>query len=98
MRASDLKFRGDKEKEVTTTQNIMDQVEKYRREIIEAQRRLVAMPAMSPVSGGQGEMQKALLVEKWLKEMGMAIERIDAPDDRVPGGHRPNIAATLPGG
>lgn len=83
---------------MSTAQNLMDQVEKYRQEIIDAQRRLVAMPAMSPVSGGQGEMQKALLVEKWLEEMGLAIERIDAPDDRVPGGRRPNIAATFPGG
>lgn len=76
----------------------MDQVEKYRQDIIHAQRRLVAMPAMSPVSGGQGETQKALLVEGWLKEMGLAVERIDAPDDRVPGGYRPNIAAVWPGG
>jgi len=83
---------------VSIAQKLMAQVETYRPQIIEAQRQLVSLPALSPVSGGQGEMKKALLVEGWLRDMGLAIERVDAPDGRVPARVRPNIVATMPGG
>lgn len=66
--------------------------------IVELESILTAVPAMAPESGGTGEMKKAEILLAWLAEKGIKnIERFDAPDDRVPGGLRPNIVATIPG-
>lgn len=89
---------GEEVVDVNLAQQLMTQVSTYRSEIIESQSKLVAIEAMGPTNGGHGEMEKALLVQEWLEAMGLNIERVDAPDDRVPGGLRPNVVATLPGG
>ena len=66
--------------------------------IVELESILTAVPAMAPESGGTGEMKKAEVLLAWLAKKGIRnIERFDAPDDRVPGGLRPNIVATIPG-
>lgn len=77
---------------------IIQKIDSYADHLVEMQRQLVAVPALGPTSGGEGEMAKALLAQGWLEELGLATERIDAPDDRVPGGLRPNVAGRLPGG
>ncbi len=66
--------------------------------IVELESILTAVPAMAPESGGTGEMKKAEVLLAWLARKGITkVERFDAPDDRVPGGLRPNIVATIPG-
>lgn len=66
--------------------------------IVELESLLTAVPAMAPESGGTGEMKKAEALLGWLSKKGFTrIERFDAPDDRVPGGLRPNLVATIPG-
>lgn len=65
---------------------------------VELERDLCKLPAISPDSGGQGEIDKAEFLEKWLKEHGIAhIERFDAPDKNAKGGVRPNIVVTIHG-
>ncbi len=67
--------------------------------IVELESLLTAVPSMAPESGGTGEMKKAEVLQAWLARNGITkIERFDAPDERVPGGLRPNIVATIPGG
>lgn len=59
---------------------------------------LTAIPAISPESGGEGELDKCLALEAWLRERGFtALERHDAPDPRAKGGVRPSLVLTLPG-
>ena len=54
--------------------------------------------ALSPENGGDGEEEKALALESWLKENGFNdIKRYNAPDSRVSSGSRPNIVVTIPG-
>lgn len=66
--------------------------------VVEIQRALTAIPAVGPENGGQGEMARAQLIEKWLAEAGIdRILRFDSPDKRVECGIRPNIVAVLPG-
>jgi succinyl-diaminopimelate desuccinylase len=66
--------------------------------VVELETELCKSPAMSPDSGGQGEVDKAEFLEKWLKRCGIVnIERFDAPDKRAKGGIRPNIVATIHG-
>jgi succinyl-diaminopimelate desuccinylase len=83
---------------MATVEEILAQVAGYGEQIIEAQRRLVAVPALGPTNGGQGELAKAELVQGWLGDLGLAVERVDAPDARVEAGLRPNLVATLAGG
>ncbi len=65
---------------------------------IEVQERLTAHPAISPDSGGEGEVAKAQALEEILKEIGAEqIEHFDAPDERAKGGKRPNLIVTIPG-
>lgn len=77
---------------------VFSYIEKSVEGIIELESLLTSVPALAPESGGQGELEKALALEAWLKGQGIAdIVRMDAPDARVPSGIRPNLVATIPG-
>jgi succinyl-diaminopimelate desuccinylase len=66
--------------------------------LLELETELTKRPAVSPESGGQGELDKCLFLESWLRSHGIEqLERYDAPDSRAAGGIRPNLVATLPG-
>jgi succinyl-diaminopimelate desuccinylase len=66
--------------------------------IIELEKLLTAIPALSPDSAGCGELDKCLTLEEWLRANGITeLERIDAPDPRAKGGVRPNLIATIQG-
>jgi succinyl-diaminopimelate desuccinylase len=63
---------------------------------VELETGLCKYPAISPDSGGEGELDKCLFLETWLKAHGISqLERYDAPDPRAKGGVRPNLIATL---
>jgi succinyl-diaminopimelate desuccinylase len=65
---------------------------------VELERELTKRPAVSPDSGGRGELEKCEFLETWLKAHGITqLERYDAPDPRAEGGVRPNLIATIPG-
>ncbi len=76
---------------------IKDAIDAYGDQIIELQRELVAIPAVGPASGGPGEWAKAEMFQGWMERLGMDIVRVDAPDERVAEGLRPNILGLLPG-
>jgi succinyl-diaminopimelate desuccinylase len=66
---------------------------------VELETELTKRPAVSPESGGEGELDKCVFLEGWLKAHGITqLERYDAPDSRAKGGVRPNLVATIPGG
>lgn len=78
--------------------SICTSIDEMAETIVDLQRSLVAIPALGPRNGGQGELNKARFLMQYLKDMGFAdIRRYDAPDDSVSDGIRPNIAAVLPG-
>jgi succinyl-diaminopimelate desuccinylase len=65
---------------------------------VELETELTKRPAISPDSGGEGELDKCLFLEGWLKAHGItSLERYDAPDPRAKGGVRPNLIATING-
>lgn len=65
---------------------------------VEVERRLTAVPAIAPESGGTGELAKVEVIEKILGEIGVdLLERVDSPDPRAAGGKRPNLIARIPG-
>jgi succinyl-diaminopimelate desuccinylase len=65
---------------------------------VELETELTKRPAISPESGGEGELDKCLFLENWLKAHGITqLERFDAPDVKAKGGVRPNLIATIKG-
>jgi len=65
---------------------------------VELETGLCKYPAVSPESGGEGELDKCEFLATWLKAHGInQLERYDAPDPRAKGGVRPNLVATIPG-
>ncbi len=66
--------------------------------VFDLQRRLTAFKALGPDNGGHGEQEKSDFLESWLRSAGIeSIHHIDAPDNRVPSGRRPNLVVRLPG-
>jgi len=65
---------------------------------VELETELCKRPAISPESGGEGELDKCEFLEGWLAAQGIdKLERYDAPDPRARGGVRPSLVATIPG-
>jgi len=79
-------------------QRLKDKIEAYRREMVEFQKAITAIPALSPTSGGEGEWDKAMYIKNYLQEQGFSqIEQIDAPDPKAKNGKRPNLIVRIPG-
>jgi succinyl-diaminopimelate desuccinylase len=58
---------------------------------VELETELCRRPAVSPASGGEGELEKAEYLGDWLGSRGFTFERIDIRDDRARGKLRPNL-------
>jgi len=77
---------------------ILSDIDAQKQTIINLQRDLVRIPALSPANGGEGEKEKAVCLKKYLASIGLKdIQEFNAPDSRVECGYRPNIAAIIPG-
>jgi succinyl-diaminopimelate desuccinylase len=80
-------------------ENIFTFIDRSAALVVELEGELCKRPAVSPDSGGEGELEKCLFLEAWLRDHGITqLERYDAPDKRAKGGVRPNLVATIPGG
>ena len=78
-------------------QRLSERLDTYADQVIELQRQLVSRVALGPEVGGVGEADKAAFLAEVLKSWGLEVHNYPAPDDRVPGGTRPNLVAYLPG-
>ena len=78
-------------------QKLLQQIENQRSWAINLMAQLTSMPALGPDNNGRGEMDKALFLSGVLEDLGLHIERVDAPDARASQGVRPNILAWWPG-
>lgn len=66
--------------------------------IVALQQALTACRALGPENGGQGEEEKTAFIAAQLQAAGVTdLRRLDASDDRVACGHRPNLVARIPG-
>ncbi len=67
--------------------------------MIDAMKRMISIPAISPESGGEGEYDRGEFLVSLLKENGITrVSRFDAPDRKAKHGIRPNIVASLGNG
>lgn len=79
-------------------ERISKRIDSYRDEMIDLQMALTAIPALAPENGGDGEFKKSHYIIDFLKAHSFTdIIEINAPDDRVQSGIRPNVIARVPG-
>lgn len=76
---------------------IREQINRLEPQMVETQSRLVALPAISPVSGGEGEKAKVEYLAGLLRSWGLEVAEYRAPDRRAPAGYRPSLTARLRG-
>ncbi len=83
---------------MTAFERIAKRIDSYEEAMIKMQMELTAIPALSPDNGGDGEYKKAVCISSYLRKMNFPnITEINAPDDRVSSGIRPNLFSTIPG-
>jgi succinyl-diaminopimelate desuccinylase len=77
---------------------IAERIDSFRDEMIDMQIKLCSYPAISPASGGEGEVKKAEYLMEFLQANGFTdVSVIKAPDLDAPAGYRPNIFAIYKG-
>jgi succinyl-diaminopimelate desuccinylase len=65
--------------------------------MVRMQEALVARPAVSPASGGDGERARVEYLRPLLEGWGLAVTEYRAPDPAAPCGYRPSLVARLAG-
>ncbi|MGQ9677683.1 MAG: M20 family metallo-hydrolase [bacterium] len=81
----------------TIFEKICQHIEELEPEMVEMQRQLVALPAISPKSGGEGEKARVEYLKGVLRGWGFELEEFRAPDPLAPCGYRPSLIARVPG-
>lgn len=71
-------------------------IDERRDEMVKLLCNLIEIKAISPDFGGEGEVDKAEILMKYLKDFDY-VERFDAKDERAKKGIRPNIVAKVKG-
>ena len=76
-------------------EDVLERLDKSREAMVSTLTDLCRIPAIGPANGGDGEGKKAAHVQGLMKELGLKVEHVDAPDKHVPGGKRPNLVARV---
>lgn len=77
---------------------ILEALDQSTDELLLLQSSLVAIPALGPTNGGQGEAAKVASLHQYLAQFsGAQVETVRAADERVPGGFRPSLLVRRPG-
>ncbi len=71
--------------------------EEIKNYVISLYRKFIPIKALAPEFGGEGELDRAKVLEEEIRELGLTPSRFDAEDKRAKGGIRPNILALLEG-
>ncbi|MEO0078815.1 MAG: M20/M25/M40 family metallo-hydrolase, partial [candidate division WOR-3 bacterium] len=80
-----------------TFDRIKQRISELESEMVAMQAELVRRPAISPVSGGEGEQVRADFLRSVLESWNLRVDEFRAPDARVPCGYRPSLVARLEG-
>lgn len=79
-------------------QMVSEKIDGFRANMIEFQKAISRIPALSPTSGGDGEWDKAMFIKEFLHKKGITrIEQVDAPDPAAKNGKRPSLIVRFPG-
>jgi succinyl-diaminopimelate desuccinylase len=84
--------------EGTRFAEVDQKIENLRNEMIEFQKAITVIPAISPASGGTGEWDKVMYIKDYLQKKGFGnLEQVDAPDPQAKNGKRPNLVLRIQG-
>ena len=73
-------------------------IDEHTMTFVELETLLSSIPAISPLSGGEGEYKKAHALEDWLRRQGYTdFQYIESKDDKAYKGVRPSLILTIPG-
>ncbi len=73
-------------------------IRSYRDDMVAFQRSLTAVRALGPENGGEGEWERSRFLIEQARRFGISdITEVDATDERVPTGRRPNLILRVPG-
>lgn len=79
-------------------QEVTRRIEELRDESVAFLSRICSIPALGPENQGTGEMEKYLVLRDAVRALGPDVmEEVNAPDERVPDGQRPNLLAVFHG-
>lgn len=79
-------------------QVISQTIDSQKTQMIDFQKSITAIKALSPINEGDGEYDKTEFIKNFLTNSGITdIREFNAPDDTAKNGIRPNIVATIPG-
>lgn len=79
-------------------ETVLSHIDGQRDLVIELQRGMTAIPALGPENEGNGEIDKAAYLSRWLAENNITdVTELRAPDSRVECGYRPTLVARIPG-
>ncbi len=80
-----------------TLQSVLDRIDGARDEMVNSLVEICKIPAVHPESGGDGESEKAEFLKELIGKLGLPVRSVDAPDDRVSTGVRPNLLVEVDG-
>ena len=73
-------------------------IDEHKGTFVELETLLSSIPAISPLSGGEGEYKKAHALEEWLRSQGYTdFQYIESKDEKAYKGVRPSLILTIPG-
>ncbi|MHC4871123.1 MAG: M20 family metallo-hydrolase [Planctomycetota bacterium] len=73
-------------------------IDSYTNEMVDFQKAITAVKALSPKNGGNGEFDKSEHIKNYLKSCGITdIQEINVPDKEAKNSIRPNLIAKIPG-
>ncbi len=73
-------------------------IDEFRPEMVEFQKSITKIRALSPTSGGDGEWDKAMFIKDYLQKHGIQnIDQIDAPDEKAKNKKRPSLVVRITG-
>ena len=76
----------------------LNEIDRSIDEALALQKALVAIPALGPTNGGNGEAAKVAYLGNYLGRFpGVTCQMIQAPDQRVSCGFRPSLVVRRPG-
>lgn len=79
-------------------EKIITRIQSYKNYLVEVQTKLTSIPALAPESNGDGEAEKAKYIETLINNLNYdTMEKINAPDERVTCGYRPNLLVKFKG-
>lgn len=79
-------------------EKLFSTIEALEQQMLETLSDLIAIPAISPADGGEGEYDKARYLAGKIEELGFGKPEIyNSPDPAAGGGVRPNLVVKIPG-